>query len=170
MSSALDGITYSIPATLVSRSDLARLAREVEDIDNELEAQKARAGGKEVSYVLPNMSRSLNDFAEANKLNVADGQQRAELKKHLRTLKDHAPIMHFTFAVEAEPAFLQQLVAWVRQEIHPQALLAVGLQPALAGGTYLRTPSHVHDFSLRSLLQSKREVMVKELEALHAAG
>lgn len=164
--SKLDEVTYVLPATLIDRADLARLAREVEDIDNDLEAQKARAGDQAVTYRLPNLSRSLDDFAEANKLDLVDGQQRADLKKGLRLLKDHAPVMHVTFAVEADPQFLQQLVSWIRQEIHPLALVTAGIQPALAGGVYVRTPSHVYDLSLRTMLASKRDLIVQELGAL----
>lgn len=170
MSSKLQDVTYVLPQTLIGRADLARLSREVEDVDNDLEAQKARAQGAEVTYRLPNISRALSDFTEMNKVDLADGQQRSELKRHLRLLKDHAPIMHLGLAVEADPDFLQQLAAWVRQEIHPQALLAVGLQPSLAGGAYVRTPSHVYDFSLRTLLAAKRDILIKGLEELHAAG
>jgi F0F1-type ATP synthase delta subunit len=88
------------------------------------------------------------------------------LKERMRVLKDKAPIIHMTFAAEADPDFLQQLAAWVRQEIHPQALISTGLQPALVGGVYMRTPNHVHDFSVRSLLQGKRDIIAHELEGL----
>jgi len=73
--------------------------------------------------------------------------------------------MHMTFATVADPESLQKLVDWIRQEIHPQALLHVGLQPALVGGVYLRTPNHIHDFSLRQLLADKRSIIVDELNA-----
>jgi F0F1-type ATP synthase delta subunit len=159
---------YILPAALITRADLARLMREVEALDNDLEVQKVRnhASGKTAEYHLPTMSRSLHDFLEQNQLNIADDKVRVHLRETLKATKDHAPIMHMTFAVEAEPDFLQQLVAWLRQEIHPQALLSVGLQPALVGGVYVRTPNHVHDFSIRELLAGKRDIIRHELEGL----
>jgi len=61
---------------------------------------------------------------------------------------------------------LQELVLWFRKSVNKQTLLEVGLQPALVGGVYIRTPNHVHDFSLRSKLQGQRELLMTELGAL----
>lgn len=159
---------YILPSTLVTRADLARLMREIEALDNDLESQKVRnhASGKAGAYHLPTMSRSLNDFLELNHIDIADDKVRVVLRETLKDTKEHAPVMHMTFAVEADPEFLQQLVTWLRQQIHPQALVSVGLQPALVGGVYVRTPNHVHDFSIRSLLEDKRDIIRNELEGL----
>jgi len=158
---------YVLPSVLVTRADLARIVREVEKVDNELEAQRARnrANG-ENEYHAPATSQQLADFLELNKLNLEDDQGRMQLKEQLRVMKDKAPVIHMTFAVEADPASLQKLVEYIRKEIHPQAVLSVGLQPSLVGGVYLRTPNHVHDFSIRELLAGKREVIMHELEGL----
>lgn len=161
---------YIFPAALIGRSDLARLVREVETIDNDLEAQKVRNPDSKNGYSLPTMSRGMTDFLEQNKIDVSNDRARMEFKEHLRALKDKAPVIHMTFAVEADPDFLQKLTAWIRQEVHPQALLSVGLQPSLVGGVYMRTPNHIHDFSLKALLKGKRDVMINELEgALRAS-
>jgi F0F1-type ATP synthase delta subunit len=71
-----------------------------------------------------------------------------------------------TFAVTADPESLQQLAQWARTTIDPHAVIAVGLQPGLVAGVYLRTPNHVHDFSLRAMLKSSRGKLVEELGAL----
>jgi hypothetical protein len=160
--------SYVLPAAVVRKADLARLVREIESLDGELEAQKVRARGQEVSYHLPNMSQGLNDFLEQNKLDITDDQGRMELVEHLRKLKDLAPVIHMTFATEADPESLQQIVTYIRTELHPHALLSVGLQPSLVAGAYIRTPNHVHDFSIRARLSEKRNVIAQELEkALH---
>ncbi|HSX30529.1 MAG TPA: hypothetical protein VLE99_01295 [Candidatus Saccharimonadales bacterium] len=163
-------VEYILPPALITRADLARLVREVETVDNDLEAQKARnhTTGK-TGYHLPSTGRALADFLELNKIDLANDQRRMELKEHLRVLKDHAPIVHMTFAVDAQPEFLQRLSAYLRKEIHPQALISVGLQPGLIGGVYVRTPNHVHDFSIKTLLASKRDIIMQELErVMHA--
>jgi G3E family GTPase len=146
---------------------LSRLVRDIENIDNELEAQKARnhATGQ-TGYHMPNFGKSLSDFAELNKLDLADDQLRMVLKEQMKLMKEKAPILHMTFAVEADPASLQQLVDYVRRELHPQALLSVGLQPSLVGGVYLRTPNHIHDYSVRSRLASARGVISQDIESL----
>jgi hypothetical protein len=168
--SAAEQNTFVFPPALVTRADLARLVREIEDIDNDLEAQKARnhASGQ-TGYRLPSMSRPLADFMELNKIDATNDQARMHLKEQMRVLKDKAPIMHMTFATEADPKSLQQLMAYLRQEIHPQTLLSVGLQPSLVGGAYVRTPNHVHDFSLRARMAQQRGLIMQELEALKNA-
>jgi G3E family GTPase len=158
---------YVLPPALVTRADLARLVREVEALDNELEAQKARnrATGQ-TGYRMPNASQGLSDFIELNKLDLNDDRARMLLKEQMKIMKDKAPIVHMTFAVEADPASLQSLVAYMRRELHPQALLSVGLQPSLVGGVYMRTPNHVHDFSVRAKLAQSRGVIAGDIEQL----
>jgi hypothetical protein len=112
------------------------------------------------------MSRSLSDFLELNKLDITNPQTRMALKHQLGVMKDKSPTIRMVFAVEPEPEFLQQLVAWIRQEIHPGALLTIGLQPGIIGGVYMRTPNHIHDFTVRTLLAGKRDLIRTELEAV----
>ena len=159
---------YVLPPALIGRADLARLLREIESIDNELGAQKVRNRGTDTnaSYHMPTMSRSLSDFIDLNEIDLSDDQGRMVLSERLRAVKDKAPVVHMTFAVDADPDFLQKLVGWIRTEVHPQALISVGLQPALIGGVYIRTPNHVHDFSLKALMQGKRNIIVNEFEGL----
>ena len=166
--SAQTVMTLKLPSALIGKAHLARLIRELEDVENDLENQKAKHVGQdgELKFHTPTMSRALSDCLELNSVDVLNGQQRMNFKKQLGLIKDKAPVMHFTFASDPDGESLQRLVDWVRTEIHPGALISVGLQPALIGGVYLRTPNHVHDFSLRSLLHDKRSLIVDELEAL----
>jgi G3E family GTPase len=158
---------FALPPALVTRADLSRLVRDMESIDNDLESQKARnrATGK-TDYHLPTLSKGLSDFADLNKLDLADDQTRVLLKQQMQTLKEHAPVLHMTFAVEADPLSLQKLIDYIRKEIHPQALLSVGMQPSLVGGVYLRTPNHIHDMSIRSRLEAARGTIAQDIERL----
>jgi F0F1-type ATP synthase delta subunit len=159
---------FVLPPSLVSKVDLAHVIREVELIDASLEAQKVRGYTKE-QYRLPATSRSLSDFLQLNKVDMLDDHNRMVFKDQLRILKDKAPVMHMTFAASVDPQSLEYLTQWVRKELHPMALISVGLQPSLIGGVYLRTPNHVHDFSMRALFKGKTSVLVKDLEGLHSA-
>src|SRR5690606_10661055 len=97
---------------------------------------------------------------------IGDTLQRAGLINQLRQLKANAPIAHVTFASLVDTESLRQITAWLRESVHPQAVIVVGLQPSLVGGVYIRTPNHVHDFSLRAQLAGHRDIIVKEVEAL----
>ena len=156
---------YVLPASVVSKLDVARLLSEAERIDNDLTQSAVRDRIGATSEAQPATSERLTDFLQANELQLDDARQRADIIKQLHLLKDKAPIIHMTFAVEADPESLGQLAQWVRASVHPQAIIATGLQPALVAGVYLRTPNHVHDLSLRAKLKNSRDLLVKELEA-----
>ena len=87
----------------------------------------------------------------------------------LRILKDKVPVLHMTFSVTADVESLQTLTQWVRNSVHPQAVIAVGLQPSLVAGVYLRTPNHIHDFSVRGALEGRHGLLIEELETLRGS-
>jgi F0F1-type ATP synthase delta subunit len=161
---------FTLPLSLIGKAELSQMIREVETIDAELQSQKVRLQGQG-SIKMPNVSEMLSEFLEINKINLTDDNQSVTLKSQLSILKDKAPVMHFTFASVADPKSLEELAKYVRSEINPIALISVGLQPGLIGGAIIRTPSHVHDFSMRSLFSKNTDVIVQSLEELtRAAG
>lgn len=157
---------FLLPASVVTKIDVSRLVTELEKVDNTLttEAVRAEKGGPAVTQ--PALSQQLTDFLTQNELNLDDSVQRANLIKETRLLKDTVPVVHMTFAVSADPESLQKLAQWFRTSIDPRVVIAVGLQPALVAGVYLRTPNHVHDLSLRQMLKAGRGKLVEELGTL----
>lgn len=161
---------FVLPPTVVSRLDVSRLAGELERIDNELTSEAIRHKSDENYEVSkPLMSDKLNDFLHANELELGNDHLRSELIKQVKLLKDTVPVIHMTFAVPADQESLGTLVGWLRESIHPQAVVAIGLQPSLVAGVYMRTPNHVHDFSLRSKLQGSRSKLVGALEGFRGS-
>jgi hypothetical protein len=155
-----------LPPNVVSRVDVSRILTELEQIDNDLTAITVRAGVGVQSQTMPTLSGPLNDFLVQNKLTLKTNKERSEAIKLVRALKDKVPVIHMTFAVTADPESLGKLAQWLRTSVHPQAVISVGLQPALVAGVYLRTPNHVHDMSLRAALKGGHDLLVKELGAL----
>lgn len=166
----LNASELKLPPSVVSKVDVARLVNEMERVDNQLttDAVRAKAGhpdGAQVTY-----TEQLGAFLEQNSLSLDDERQRSEIIRALRQLKDNVPIIHMTFASYADPESLARLAEWMRTSLHPQAVIAVGLQPALVAGVYLRTPNHVHDLSLRAKLKEGRSVLIDELRAVRPKG
>ncbi len=157
---------FVLPPNVVSRVDIARLVTEVERVDGELTAASVRASTGIAQPASVAFSAQLVEFLEQNNLSLDDSHDRSLLIQQLRLLKDKAPIVHMTFAATADQESLQKLTQWMRTSVHPQAVLAIGLQPALVAGVYVRTPNQVHDFSLRGKLKDQRALLVKELETL----
>jgi hypothetical protein len=157
---------FILPLNVVSKIDLSRLINEIERVDNELSAVvvRAKTGFGEPAHI--SASDQLTDFLFKNQLTLESARERTDVLRQLGALKDTAPVLRMTFAVEADPESLQQLAQWARDSVHPHALLAIGLQPALVAGVYLRTPNHVHDLSMRGMLEGQQTMLVKELETL----
>lgn len=156
---------FMLPPSVVARVDVARMVDDAERVDNALTTASVREKTGVTDTVTMTLSEQLSVFLEVNGLVFETGQQRSALIKQLRILKDRVPVVHMTFAVEADRESLGQLVSWLREHVHKQAVIAVGLQPALVAGVYLRTPNHVHDLSLKAKLEGSRDLLVKELEA-----
>ena len=157
---------FVLPPSVISRVEVSHLVDEAERIDNELTtaAVHAKAGAEtSASFTI---SEQMTEFLTLNRLDFKNARTRAAAIKQMHLLKDKVPVIHMTFAVEADRESVAQLVAWLRQQVHKQAVVAIGLQPALVAGVYLRTPNHVHDLSLRAKIESSRGLLVKELEAL----
>lgn len=157
---------FILPPNVITKIDVSRLVSEVERVDNDMTAAVVRAKTGSEAQTQPVLSEQLSEFLNQNSLTLAVGLQRSALIKELRLLKDKAPVLHMTFAVTADTDSLQKLTQWVRNTVHPQAVIAVGLQPSLVAGVYLRTPNHVHDFSMRGALEGRHGLLVDELEAL----
>lgn len=158
-----------LPPSVVSKADVSRLVSELERVDNEATTATVRAKTGATAQSEPVMSEQLADFLSYNKLSLATASERSESIARLRHLKDTAPVVHLTFAVPADRASLGQLAQWLRESVHPQAVIAVGLQPGLIAGVYVRTANQVHDFSLRGMLAGGHDVLVKELEMIRGS-
>lgn len=157
---------FILPPSVVTKVDVSRLVSEVERLDSELTTAAVRAKTGVAQTIQPTVSEQLAAFLTQNKVAFDTAQNRTNLVKQLRLLKEKVPVIHMTFAVQSDPESLRQIVQWLRSTVHPQAVISVGLQPSLVAGVYLRTPNHVHDLSLRTLLTGQHDVLVKELEAL----
>ena len=160
---------FVLPASVVTKIDVARLASEAERVDNELTATDVRNKIGAKDRVKPVMTQQFSDFLAQNEIALDSSHERTELIKELRLLKDRVPVIHMTFAVTADLESLQELTQWMRTSVHPQAVIAVGLQPALVAGVYVRTPNHVHDLSLRAMLDGGHDLLVEELGALRGS-
>lgn len=152
-----------LPSSLVSLADVARLDRELNSLNDFFAASSRRPAGT-ASAQLPKISRLLDMLARENKVNLLDENARSELRGQLKEVYERAPSLHISFAIEPSPKALEKILVWMRQNIHPQALLQVGLQPAIAAGCMLRTNNKVFDLSLRSNLKKQSGYLTQLVE------
>ncbi len=142
---------------IVSQADLTRLNRELDSLDDFFVSAKARPAGSPIAP--PKLSRALEALAKENAVNLLDEKNRQTLADQLAAVYKEAPNFHISFAVEASPKSLERILVWMRQSVHPQLLLQVGLQPTIAAGCVLRTTNKVFDMSLRARLNSQTEYL-----------
>lgn len=158
----LDGDTqFGLPPALIGRADVSRLLREIEKVDYELETQEIRTPGQPLA--IPNMSRALTEVITLNNVDITVLQERKRLLESLRDAKDRAPNVQITFAIDPAPEITAQLVGWIRENLHPRALVTIGLQPAIIGGCVVRTPDHIYDFSLRKRFKDEQANLIQAI-------
>jgi hypothetical protein len=59
---------------------------------------------------------------------------------------------------------MEKLITYLRKEIHPQALLTIGLRPTLGAGCFLRVNSQQFDFSLKEDFASKKALLLEKIK------
>jgi hypothetical protein len=148
---------------ITTPGDLKRTRRELEGLDDFLHQSGLRTGGKTVK--LPPVSRLLEDLAKDSDLNLLKKSDRDRLTKFLTLLIQKAPVVHVSFASEPSGAALSKLLLWMRANIHPQVVVSVGVQPAIAAGCIVRTPNREFDFSLRRSLDAQTQLLIKNIRA-----
>jgi F0F1-type ATP synthase delta subunit len=144
---------------VVGPADLAKLQREINGLDDFFVAAKARQAGTAIQP--PKLTRVLNQMAKDNNINLLEANERQKLAVSLQSLSEKSPVLNVSFASEPSPNALVQLVVWIRANIHPQALIRIGLQPSIAAGCYLRTPNKGFDMSLRAALKRSEPELLK---------
>jgi len=160
-------VALILPTSVVSQVDVARVMRELTALSDFFISTQARPPGSNIQP--PRLSRSLDQLAQANKVNLLEEAQRRQLYNELNEVLGRAPLIHMSFASEASPKALDKIIAWLRSNIHPQTLLQVGLQPTIAAGCMVRTTNQVFDLSLRTHLRAQ-EPYLTQLIASSAAS
>ncbi|MGB4758592.1 MAG: hypothetical protein WBP26_00900 [Candidatus Saccharimonadales bacterium] len=155
-----------LPVTVVGRVDVNRLFREAELLDNFIRQDSVRQPG--VQPKMPQTTRLMDDFCKTNQLNLLLEEQRLLVLGFLKYLKKSGPVMHLSFAVEASPAFMQKMVAWIRENIDAHAMILVGLAPGIVAGCVVRTTNRVFDFGLRQRFEASKPILIHEIKALIA--
>lgn len=151
---------FSLPPQLTGQTDINRLLRELEALD------EALIGANEGKGQLPKVTSLLNQTALANGYKLLEKNHRLHIAQQLAKIRDHAPLLHISFAAEPSPKVTETLLAWLRANIHRYVLLQIGLQPAIAAGCVLRTPNKIFDMSLGASLQRQKPYLLELIKGV----
>lgn len=150
-----------LPIGVVSPTDVARLVREIDGLDEFFRQAEIRQGGQ--NQEPPRYSRLMDELVTTNELNLLQSDHRGYLVGLLKSLADSAPVMHISFSADPPGPYVQKIVAWLRQQISPVLLVSVGLQPNIGAGCVVRTTNKSFDFSLRKFFDNKHDFFIKKL-------
>ena len=152
---------FSLPTSIVSPTDVARLIREMEGIDNFFRDSQIRQSG--TPNALPRLSKLMDQLVADNQLSLLDEPDRQRIASVLEALHKKAPVLHISFSVDPPGPYVQKIVTWLRANIDPAVLVTVGLQPNIGAGCVVRTTNRIFDFSLREYFAQKREFFINRL-------
>lgn len=157
-----------LPLTVVSQIDVARMLREINALNDFFVQTKVRQSGTPMQ--LPKLTLLLEQVARDNNLNLLEEKDRRNLASALDQVIGKAPLLHISFAAEPSPKALEKILTWFRTNIHPQALLQVGLQPTIAAGCVVRTANKVFDMSLREHLNQQQKFLAQLIDGAAKRG
>lgn len=158
-----EDVGLKLPVGVVGPGDLRKLRRELELLEDTLQQMRLRTNSP-VSK-LPRASRQLEEFASTNRLNLLLPDDRQRAAAYIAHTAKSAPVLHMSFAAEASRKFTTEIILWLRTNIQSDVLLDVGLEPNIAAGCILRTPSKQYDFSLRARFKEKAAMLGESLKA-----
>ena len=151
-----------LPTIIFGPVEIHRLIRELEALEEFLQQAKIREPGKQAP--LPKTSRSLEIVASDNNLNLLTPSELTKLRQFLESVSKKAPVVHMSLASDPSAVFTAKIVAWLRTNVHPYALLQLGLQPSIAAGCILRTSNKTFDFSLRNRFLQQRDMLMASID------
>lgn len=135
------------------------MSREMNGLSDFFTQAAVRKAG--TSVTAPKLTKPLDELAKANQLNLLDEKDRAKLAEQLTNVQSKAPNLHISFAVEPPPKALEKILSWMRENLDPQILLQVGLQPNIGAGCVLRTANREIDMSMRQHLIDSQKHLVE---------
>lgn len=159
---AVEQSQLQLPISIVGYGDVGHLLREAEDVDNFLRQAAIREPGTPMQ--LPKTSKLFEELVDTNKLNLLEENDRVMLLNLLKAVRAKAPVLHISFNNDPSPIFLQRLITWMRQQLHPFVLLQVGLNPTIGAGCVVRTTNKFFDFSLRHRFTEQRDLLINKLK------
>jgi hypothetical protein len=149
-------VALKLPPVVADKQAVLTLLKELELFDEASRQAHLRSGVK-----IPTPAEHILLFAELNDLDLRKTTDRATALEGLDSLLHEAPTVHVSFAADPPREVLEKMVDWLRRESGRTVLLTVGLQPTLAGGCTVKTPTRLFDFSFRQRLDDGKKILAE---------
>lgn len=156
-----EAVGLKLPVGVVGPGDMRKLKRELEALEDTLQQMRLRTNAPVAK--LPRSSRAVEEFAATNRLNLLLPDDRQRMAAYIAHTIKNAPVVHMSFAAEASRKFTTEIVLWLRSNLQADILLDIGLEPNIAAGCVVRTPSRQYDFSLRARFVEHADLLAEKL-------
>ena len=156
-----------LPTAIATKADLVNVIRNLEAVLDTFVENSVRTDEGVDFASQATVSSNLALLVKENQLEVSVETLKA-LQVWLNHLKDHAPMVRFTFANDPNPEFLASIVEWLRQNSGQFVLIRYGIQPSIAAGCLMYTPRKRYDFSLRKTILGRGQELVEYIRAASA--
>jgi len=153
-----------LPNAIATKADLVNVLRNLETVLDAFVENSVRHDEGVDFASRADVSSNLAQLVKANQLEVSVETLKS-LKVWLTHLKDHAPVVRFTFANDPNPEFLGSIVEWLRSSSGQFVLIRFGIQPSIAAGCLMYTPRRRYDFSLRKNILSRGQELMNYIRA-----
>ena len=158
-------MAYKLPISIATRTQLVNVLRNLEEVLDKGIQNSIRAHEGVDFKDLPEVSSALAEIVKENNVEVTT-ENLKKLGVWLDDLKHNAPVVRFTFASDPTNEIVSQLVKWLRDNSKKIVLIRTSVQPSVAAGCIVHTPSHRYDFSLRNELLEGVPIFVKYLNIM----
>jgi hypothetical protein len=158
-------VDYKLPTSVATRTQVVNVLRNLEDVLDKGIQNTIRADEGVDFQDLPEVSSALAEIVKENKTEVTTENLRT-LGKWLEDLKHNAPVVRFTFGSDPSNDVTSKLVKWLRDQSKETVLIRTSVQPSVAAGCIVHTPSHRYDFSLRNELLQGVPIFMKYLDKM----
>lgn len=156
-----------LPSELYSQAQLGAVLAELRQYGGLLRDRAVRQKVTQVDEPAPELSDLTAKALRANRVVSADSAAVEVLLYELENMRPHIPVAHIMLAAIPSDVVRSQLMAWLREQIHPQLLVSLAARPDIGGGIVLQVGSRRYDLSYRTqLLQNKPHI----IEVLRRAG
>jgi hypothetical protein len=97
-------------------------------------------------------------------VNLLQASDRTKLLRVLDHIRLTSPQIHISLAADPSAAFTDKITSWLRQNVHPQLLVKIGLEPSIGAGCIVRTTNKQFDFSLRQRFVDSRKLLIQKIQ------
>jgi hypothetical protein len=151
----------ALPLVLYSSDQLLMVAEELHNHAGQL-AQRRHKGSQSAEPPLsPIAAATLKLLPAASQ---TDDAAIEVLRQQLEEMVTVAPAVTLVLAAPPGATLKQELVGWLRTNVHPSLLVSFHVNVEIAGGMVIRSINHVYDCSFRQGLLAHPERFSKVLE------